>query len=89
MSLSDACYDFTQAVVCAAKELQGAVETYGGPEFGYSAEEILSLRVACANAHREPWNSDAAVILIRLSQPLRRTTTHYRAARKQQDDEPR
>ena len=66
MSLSDACFDFTQAVICAAKELQAAVETYGGPEFGYSAEEILSLRVACTNARKEPWSSDAAVILIRL-----------------------
>jgi hypothetical protein len=42
------------------------MEVNGGPEFGYSTQEILSLRVVCTNVQKQPWSSDAAVMLIRL-----------------------
>src|SRR4051812_831790 len=43
MALSDACFEFLEAVCTAAQRLSAAVEEYGQPPFDYE-EEIEALR---------------------------------------------
>jgi hypothetical protein len=66
MSLSDACFEFTQTVVSAAQELLDAVEWYADSSLAYG-EEISALRQACLDAQRSPWTAEAGVALVRLA----------------------
>jgi hypothetical protein len=71
MSLSDACFEFANAIAAAAKQFQAKVEGYADPEFHYFHDHILLLRQASIDTQQEPWSTDAAVVLIRLSEAVR------------------
>jgi hypothetical protein len=66
MALSDACFEFLEAVCTAAQRLSAAVEEYGQPPFGYG-EEIEALRQTCAEAADAPWNTEVGARLLRLA----------------------
>jgi Uncharacterized protein conserved in bacteria (DUF2321) len=66
MSLSDACFEFTQTLVAASHELLEAVEWYADSPLAYG-DEISALRQACLDVQRTPWSPDAAATLIRLA----------------------
>jgi hypothetical protein len=66
MALSDACFEFLDAVRTAAKELAEAVDEYGQPPFDYG-EEIWALRQACAEVADAPWDAEAGARLLRLA----------------------
>jgi hypothetical protein len=64
--LSDACFEFLEALREAAQELGRQVGHYANSPLGYG-EEIEALIVACDNVQVRPWNEEAAVRLIRLA----------------------
>ena len=71
MALSDACSEFTETIISATQELLAAVEWYDDPTFDYG-EEVVSLRNACLDVQRTPWNAEAAVRLVRLATSVMR-----------------
>jgi hypothetical protein len=66
MSLSDACFEFTQTLVAASHELLEAVEWYADSLLAYG-DEIRALRQACLDVQRTPLNPDAAVEMVGLA----------------------
>lgn len=71
MSLSDSCFDFTEAIIAAARELQAATEHYADSPLDYGAE-TEALRNACLEVQRFPWNAEAAITLVRLASSVMR-----------------
>jgi hypothetical protein len=71
MALSDACFDFTEALKAASRELLAAVEWYADSPLDYG-NEIEALRNACLDVQRTPWSEEAAVKLVRLTTSVMR-----------------
>jgi hypothetical protein len=68
VGLSDACFDFVDAVRSAASDLAEAIEWYSKPPYDkWYGEELDALRKACADAARDPWGPESAAQLIRLA----------------------
>ena len=66
MALSDACFDFIQAIVTASEQLKDDLEWYADSIFDYG-DELPALQKACQGFQAEPWNAEAAMVLIRLA----------------------
>jgi hypothetical protein len=66
MALSDACFDFLEALREAAQELAERSTRYSHSPIGYG-EEIDALTIACREVQASPWNEDAAIRLVKLA----------------------
>lgn len=73
MALSDACFEFLEAVGAAARELSESVHWYAAPDYPLRyGEEIDALRRACMKVAESPYDAEAAARLVRLAASVMR-----------------
>ena len=73
MALSDACFDFLEAVGGAARKLADEAHWYSAPDNPLRyGEEIDALRRACMVVAEAPYDPEAGVRLLRLAASVMR-----------------
>ncbi|WP_437276475.1 hypothetical protein WME90_35250 [Sorangium sp. So ce375] len=73
MALSDACFDFLEAVGRAARELAEAVHFYSAPDHPLRyGDEIDALRRACLAVAASPYDAEGGAQLLRLATAVMR-----------------
>lgn len=73
MALSDACFEFLEAVSTAARELSQSVHWYSAPGYPLKyGDEIDALRRACAAVAERPYDAEAIARMTRLATTVMR-----------------
>lgn len=73
MALSDACFEFLEAVEAAARELAESVHWYSAPDYPLPyGEEIDALRRACLAVAASSYDAEAGIQLLRLATSVMR-----------------